>query len=82
MRKSSLFSWLIFHFSESLDNFQVFWQARMMYKWGHSLYIRTVSSHTIYTRNNMGQKCEGNCGLWVINEIIENIYPANLKKMW
>ena len=25
--------------------------------------------HTIYTRNNMGQKCEGNCGLWVLNEI-------------
>ena len=27
-------------------------------------------SHTTYTRNNMGQKCEGNCGLWVLNEII------------
>ena len=26
--------------------------------------------HTTYTRNNMGQKCEGNCGLWVLNEII------------
>ena len=25
--------------------------------------------HTIYIRNNMGQKCEGNCGLWVLNEI-------------
>ena len=24
-------------------------------------------SHTIYTRNNMGQKREGNCGLWVLN---------------
>ena len=28
-------------------------------------------NHTIYTRNNMGQKCEGNCGLWVRNEIIK-----------
>ena len=33
--------------------------------------------HTIYTRNNMGQKCEGNCGLWVLNEILEKTYPEN-----
>ena len=39
-------------------------------------------SHTIYTRNNMGQKCEGNCGLWVLNEINKKIYPENLKKIW
>ena len=38
--------------------------------------------HTTYTsRNNMGQKCEGNCGLWVLNEIIKKIYPENLKKI-
>ena len=37
--------------------------------------------HTIYTRNNMGQKCEGNCGLWVLNEIGKRIYPENLKKI-
>ena len=37
--------------------------------------------HTIYTRNNMGQKCEGNCGLLVLNEIFKNIYPENLKKI-
>ena len=37
--------------------------------------------HTIYTRNNMGQKCEGNCGLWVLNEILKNTYPENLKKI-
>ena len=36
--------------------------------------------HTIYTRNNMGQKCEGNCGLWVLNEILKKTYPENLKK--
>ena len=29
------------------------------------------SLHTIYIRNNMGQKCEGNCGLWVLNEILK-----------
>ena len=28
----------------------------------------------------MGQKCEGNCGLWVLNEIIKKEYPENLKK--
>ena len=29
----------------------------------------------------MGQKCEGDCGLWVLNEIIKKIYPENLKQM-
>ena len=29
----------------------------------------------------MGQKCEGNCGLGVLNEIIKNIRPENLKKI-
>ena len=36
--------------------------------------------HTIYTRNNMGQKCEGDCGLWVLNGIIKKTYPEILKK--
>ena len=38
-------------------------------------------SHTIYTRNNMGHKREGNCGLWVLNEILKKTYPENLKKI-
>ena len=42
---------------------------------------RTESYHTIYTRNNMCQKCEGNCGLWVLNEILKKTYPENLKKI-
>ena len=29
----------------------------------------------------MGQKCEGNWGLWVLNEIIKYINPENLKKI-
>ena len=29
----------------------------------------------------MGQNCEGNCGLWVLNEMIKKIYPENLKKI-
>ena len=29
----------------------------------------------------MGQKCEGNCGLLVLNEIIKKKYPENLKKI-
>ena len=37
--------------------------------------------HTIYSRNNMRQKCGGNCGLWVLHEIIKNVYPENLKKI-
>ena len=34
-----------------------------------------------YTRNNMGQNCEGNYGLWVPNEILKKSYPENLKKI-
>ena len=41
----------------------------------------TVIAHTTYTRNNMGQKCEGNCGLWVLNEFFKKIYSENLKKI-
>ena len=33
-----------------------------------------MGAHTIYIRNNVGQKYEGNCGLWVLNEIIRKIY--------
>ena len=29
----------------------------------------------------MGQKCEGKCGLWVLNEIFKKKYPENLKKI-
>ena len=36
--------------------------------------------NTTYSRNNMGQKCEGNCGVWGFNEIIKRKYPENLKK--
>ena len=44
-------------------------------------YEELDTTHTIYTRNNMGQKCEGNCGLWVLNEILKETYPENLKKI-
>ena len=37
-------------------------------------------NHTTYSRNNIGQKREGNCGVWILNEIIQKIYPENLKK--
>ena len=38
-----------------------------MFRWGYmffclSLILCSSLEHTIYTRNNMGQKCEGNCG--------------------
>ena len=29
----------------------------------------------------MCQKWEGDCGLWVLNEITKNIHPENLKKI-
>ena len=29
----------------------------------------------------MGQKYEGNCGLWVLNEITKETYHENLKKI-
>ena len=29
----------------------------------------------------MGQKYEGNCGLWVPNKILKKSYPENLKKI-
>ena len=38
------------------------------------------ATHTTYITNNMGQRYEGNCGLWVLNEMIKKIYPENLKK--
>ena len=40
-----------------------------------------VADHTIYTRNNMGPKCEGNCALWVLNEILKKTHPENMKKI-
>ena len=40
----------------------------------------TKLSHTSYSRNNIGQKCEGS-GLWVLNEMIKRMYPESLKKI-
>ena len=51
-----------------------------MFSWSQKGTNR-LSMHTIYTRNNMGQRCEGNCGLWVLNEIVLKTYPENLKKI-
>ena len=39
------------------------------------------ANHTIYSRNNMRQKCGGNCGLWILHEIIQNKYSENLRKI-
>ena len=38
-------------------------------------------AHTTYIRNSMGQECEGNCVLWIFNELIKKIYPEHLKKI-
>ena len=45
------------------------------------LFLSFDTLHTIYTRDNMDQKCEGNCGLWVPNEIFKKSYPESLKKI-
>ena len=37
--------------------------------------------HTTYTRNIICLKCGGDCGLWVLNEVIKKIYPENLRKI-
>ena len=37
--------------------------------------------HTTYSWNIMCQKWEGDCGLWVLNEIIKKIYTESLKKI-
>ena len=55
--------------------------TRQLLKMQYTLYLCLFIYHTIYTRNNMGQKCEGNCGLWVLNEILKKTYPENLKKI-
>ena len=47
-----------------------------------SISAQTRQEHTTYSRTNMGQKYEGNYGVWVLNEIIEKRYPENLKKLW
>ena len=41
-----------------------------------------LCTQTTYSRNNMRQKCEGDCGLWVLNEIILKIYAAKLGWKW
>ena len=37
--------------------------------------------HTTYSWNIKWQKCAGISGLWVLNEIIQQQYPENLKKI-
>jgi hypothetical protein len=59
---------------------------RLIYYTGFAHYLALAilpiaADQTIYTRNNMGQKCEGNCGLWIPNEILKKSYPENLKKI-
>ena len=39
-----------------------------------------ISIHTTYSRDNMGQKYEGNCGLWVLQEIIKKSIPLKFEK--
>ena len=40
------------------------------------------STHTTYSWNIMCQKWEGNCGLWVLNEIVKKCILKIWKKSW
>ena len=47
----------------------------------HTVSVKVII-HTTYRRNNiMRQKCGGDCGLWILNEIIKEKYPENMKKI-
>ena len=41
----------------------------------------TIDCHTHYSWNIMCHKSEGNCGLWVLNEITLKKYAESLKKI-
>ena len=43
--------------------------------------IRKPATPPKYSRNNMRQKCEGDCGLRVLNEINTKKYLENMKKI-
>ena len=45
----------------------------------HSIVLS--STHTAYSWNIIGQKWEGDCGLWVLNKIIFKKYTESLKKI-
>ena len=64
---------------------QFFWAIGAVFlavlAWAVMPTLGKVIYHTIYTRNNMGQKCEGNCGSWVLNKILKKTYPEILKKI-
>jgi hypothetical protein len=45
------------------------------------MFLTEETLHTIYSRNNMRQKCGGNCGLWVLHDIIQKKNPESLKKI-
>merc|ERR1712051_812241 len=57
--------------------FQTFWKPHCVTK---SLFFK-IEHTVIYSRNNMRQKCGGNCGLWILHEIIQNEYSENLRKI-
>ena len=57
------------------------WRLEMKQKFSQILLLEILYVlHTTYSRNNMCQKCGGDCGLWVLHEIILKTYPENLKK--
>ena len=72
--------WFITFYNPCLDIFAKFCNTTTTLVLFEFL-LRKLMVHTTYSRNIMGQKCEVNCGLWVLNEIIKKTYPENLKKI-
>ena len=48
----------------------------------YDLECSAMSTHTTYSRNNMRQKCGGDCGLWVLNEMNKKNILKIWKKSW
>ena len=44
-------------------------------------YVEIKASHTTCSWDIMCQKWEGDCGLWVLNEMIKKTYTESLKKI-
>ena len=42
--------------------------------------VRKYVLHTTYTWNIMRQKCEANCGLWVLDEMIKKYISWKFEK--
>ena len=87
-----LLSSLYFYVNSKVGKHQTGYIMNKMHLCALCKYLIPVSKHRLqnaiylphtayYIWNIMCQKCEGNCGLWVLNEIFLKKYPENLKNI-